>query len=147
VFNDDVVLWINASTIINLNKEMVDEFYISYLNNRYHVVNMGSDSSNVLSGYVNVYYEGPTTLYVKYRKQVDILAVDNKYDLFVQMHRIYIRKDDQIIQFFGKRSLLKILADRNAELKSYIKQNKLRLTKNEPRTFIPVLEYYDSLRK
>jgi hypothetical protein len=108
---------------------------------------MGSDSSNVLSGYVNVYYEGPTTLYVKYRKQVDILAVDNKYDLFVQMHRIYIRKDDQIIQFFGKRSLLKILADRNAELKSYIKQNKLRLTKNEPRTFIPVLEYYDSLRK
>ncbi|MFH0841558.1 MAG: hypothetical protein V1903_02940 [Bacteroidota bacterium] len=147
IYNDEIVLWINSSTIIILNKEMVKEFNINYPGDRFHVVNMGEDSTSVLSGFVNVYYEGPTALYVKYRKEIEILAVDNKYDLFIQVHRIFIRKDNQIVQVSGKRELLKILSDRKAELKSYIKHNKLRVAKNEPRSFIPVLEYYDKLRQ
>ena len=80
---------------------MVDDFSINYLNTEYHVVNMGEDSTNVLSGYVNVYYEGPTALYVKYRKEIEILAVDNKYDLFIQQHRIYIRKNGEVMQLLS----------------------------------------------
>jgi hypothetical protein len=147
IYKDELVLWINAATIIILNKEMVEEFDINYLNTRYHVVNMDNDSVSYLSGYVNVYYGGPTALYVKYRKEIEILAVDNKYDLFTQLHRIYIKKDGQVIQVHSKRALFKILADRKTELRSFVKQNKLRLSKSEPQTFIPLLQYYDSLRE
>ena len=147
IFNDEIVLWVNPTTTIILNKEMVNEFELNYLGEKYHVINLGEDTTSVLTGYVNVYYDGPTSLYVKYRKEIEILAVDNKYDLFIQLHRIYIRKDDQIIQLSGKGELLKILSDRKAELKSYIKQNKLRVTKKDPRSFIHVLEYYDKLRQ
>src|SRR4030042_1830845 len=145
IYNDEIVLWINPSTIIILNKEMVDDFRLNYLNTEYHVLNMGADSSGVLSGYVNVYYEGPTALYVKYRKEIEILAVDNKYDLFIQQHRIYIRKNGEVMQVSGKRGLLKLLADRKAELKDYVKQNRLRMAKSDPLSFIPLLQYYDSL--
>ncbi len=147
IYNDEIVLWINSSTIIILNKEMVDEFDINYLNNKYRVVNMGEDSTSVLRGYVNVYYDGPTALYVKYRKEIEILAVDNKYDLFFQLHRIYIRKDGEMVHVSGKREMLKLLSDRKTELRNYIKQNKLSVSKSEPQSFIPVLEYYDKQRQ
>ena len=147
IYNDEIVLWVNSSTIITLNKEMVSEFDINYLNNKYHVVNMGEDSTSVIRGYVNVYYDGPTALYVKYRKEIEILAVDNKYDLFVPLHRIYIRKDDGLLQVSGRRGLFKLLSDKKTELRSFVKQNKLNVTKSEPQSFIPVLEYYDKLRQ
>ncbi len=147
VFNDEIVLWVNSTTTIILNKEMVNEFELNYLGEKHHVINLGEDSTRTLNGYVNLYYDGPTSLYVKYRKEIEILAVDNRYDLFIQFHRIYIRKDDQIVQVSGKGELLKKLYDRKAEMKNFIKQNKLRVTKKEPRSFIPVLEYYDTLRQ
>ena len=34
-----------------------------------------------------------TSLYVKYRKEILQLAVENKYDMFNQINRIYVRKD------------------------------------------------------
>jgi len=147
VFNDEIVLWVNSTTTIILNKEMVNKFELNYLGEKHHVINLGEDSTRTLNGYVNLYYDGPTSLYVKYRKEIEILAIDNRYDLFIQLHRIYIRKDDQTVQVSGKGELLRILYDRKAELKNFIKQNKLRVTKKEPRSFIPVLEYYDTLRQ
>jgi len=146
-YNDEIVLWINTGTTIILNKEMVSEFNINYLGEKYHIVNLGEDTTSIISGYVNVYYAGPTPLYVKYRKEIEILAVDNRYDLFIDLHRSYIKKDGQILQVSGKGELLKILSDRKDDLKHYIKTNKLRVTKKEPRSFIPVLEYYDKLRQ
>jgi len=145
LYNDEIILWINSSNVIILNKEMVGEFTVNYMDKRYRVVNMGTDTAGILSGYVNVYYEGPTALYVKYRKQIEMLAVDNKYDLFVQSHRIYVKKNGDIVQVSGRKALLKLLSDRKTELKNYIKQNKLLIVKSEPQTFIPLLQYYDSL--
>lgn len=145
LFNDEIVLWVNSTTTIILNKEMVSEFSFDYLGEKYHVMNLGEDSTSVLTGYVNVYYDGPTSLYVKYRKEIEILAVDNRYDLFIELHRVYIKKDDHIVQVSGKGELLRILSDRKNELKDYIRHKKLRVTKSEPRSFIPVLEYYDKL--
>lgn len=144
-YNDEIVLWINTSTTIILNKEMVSEFNINYLGQKYHIINLGEDTTSIISGFVNVYYDGPTPLYVKYRKEIEILAVDNRYDLFIDLHRTYIKKDGQILQVSGKGELFKILSERKEQLKQYIKANKLRVTKKEPRSFIPVLEYYDKL--
>ena len=146
LFNDEVVLWVNSSTTLILNKEMVDEFTINYMDNKYHVINMGEDSAGLMNGFVVEYYEGPTALYVKYRKEIEILGVDNRYDLFIQMHKIYIRKDGELIQISGSGQLMRLLADRKTELKKYIRQNKLTIMKSEPQTFILLLKYYDSLR-
>ncbi len=145
LYADEIILWVNSSTIIVLNKEMVNEFTIDYFNIKFRVINMGDDSTSILRGYVNEYYEGTTALYVKYSKEIELLAVDNKYDLFSQRHKIYIRKNDEIIRVSGKRALYKLLADKKAGLKDFVKKNRLIVTKTVPQSFIPLLQYYDGL--
>jgi hypothetical protein len=126
---------------------MVDSVSIHYQNRSYKIVNMGEDSTSIVKGLVNVYYDGPTTLLVKYKKMIDLLAVEKKYDLFYQTHRLYIRKEDTIYLVSGKRDFLKILEDKIVEVKAFIKKNKLIIVRKVPESFIPVLKYYDSLKQ
>ena len=125
---------------------MVDRFALNYQNRTYNIINMGDDSASVVKGLVNVYYDGPTTLLVKYKKMIDKLAVDKRYDLFYQIHRIYIKKGDIIYLVSRKKDLFKIVEDRIAEVKNFIKTNKLVVIRRDPDSFIPVLKYYDSLK-
>jgi hypothetical protein len=147
IFNDEIILWVNQVTTIILNKEMVDSVILNYHDKSYKVVNLGDDSTSLIKGLVNVYYDGTTPLFVKYKKMIDPLAVDKRYDIFYQTHRIYIKKDNKIYLISGKRDLFKILEDKIPEVKSFIKTNKLVVMRKDPESLIPVLHYYDSLTK
>lgn len=147
IFNDEIILWINTMTIIILNKEMIDSVTLNYKDKKYKIVNRGEDTTSIIKGLVNIYYDGPTTLLVKYKKMIDLLAVEKKYDLFYPTHHLYIKKDDITYSVSGKRDLLKILEDKSVEVRDYIKKKKLIIMRKEPETFIPVLKYYDSLKQ
>lgn len=147
IYNDEIILWVNPVTTIILNKEMVEGVNLNYQNKAYKVINIGDDSASVIKGLVNVYYDGTTTLFVKYKKMIDPLAVDKMYDIFYQTHRLYVRKDDKIYPVSGKKDLLKVLEDKVVEVKDFIKKNKLVIMKKYPESFIPVLRYYDSIKQ
>ena len=85
-----------------MNKEKVDSFSLILGNRIYHIINAGTDSSDVLRGYVNVLYDGPSSLYVKYTKKIQPLAVDGRFDLFFQEHRVYLKKGKEIVPVAGK---------------------------------------------
>jgi hypothetical protein len=146
ICNDEVILYINPLTIITLNKEMIKEFTIEYQNRLHHILNMGNDSASLLNGFVNVLYDGPTALFVKYIKKVDIQSLNRLNDEFYQRHRIYIRKDGEIVYVSGRRELFKLLEDRKTEIRNYIKGDRLNLNviRKDPDSFIPVLQFYDS---
>jgi len=57
-----------------------------------------------LRGYVNVLYNGESALYVKYSKKIYPLAVDGRYDLFVQVQRIYLQRGDELMPVKGRES-------------------------------------------
>jgi hypothetical protein len=147
IADDELIMSIVSHPTIFVNKEMVDSFDIVIGNRNYHIINAGTDTSSPLRGYVNIVYEGPSTLFVKYTKKLQPLAVDGRYDLFYQEHSMYLRKDKDILAFEGKRDLLKILEDKKEEIKKYMKTGKVKLKRKEPDTFITILEYYDSLKK
>jgi hypothetical protein len=149
ICNDEVILYINPLTIITLNKEMIKEFTIEYQNRLHHILNMGNDSASLLNGFVNVLYDGPTALFVKYIKKVDIQSLNRLNDEFYQRHRIYIRKDGEIVYVSGRRELFKLLEDRKTEIRNYIKGDRLNLnvTRKDPDSFVPVLQFYDSQNK
>jgi hypothetical protein len=146
-YNDEIILWINPQTVIYLNKEMIDSVSLDYQNKSYKIVSFGDDSTSIVKGLVNVYYGGPTSLLVKNKKMIDLLAVERKYDLFYETIRMYVKKDDKIYPVTGKKDLLEILEDKNAEVKNYIKANKLIIMRKDPESFVPVLRYYDSLKE
>jgi hypothetical protein len=147
IHDDELILRIESHPIILMNKEMVDSFSFVFENRNYLIINAGNDTSNVLRGYVNVLYDGPSALYVKYTKKILPLADNGKYDLFFQEHRIYLRKGTEIVPVGGKRMLLNLLEDKKREIRDYLKSSRFKVKRKDPNTFVPVLEYYDSMRK
>jgi hypothetical protein len=143
IYKDEIMTMSDPVTFLQFNKEMVDRFSILSENKLYQFEKIIPDSSNVLKGYVNVLYKGKTSLYVKYKKVIELLAVDGKFDRFYQFHRIYVVKDEIIYPVTGKKELLNILVDRKPQIKDFIKTSRLKVSKNVPESFVPVLEFYD----
>jgi len=144
--SDELLLRTESYPVIIMNKEMVDSFSLVFNNRNYHVINAGNDSG-VLRGYVNIIYDGHSTLYVKYKKNIQPLAVDGRYDLFHPGHSVYLKKGSEIVPVAGKKELLNLLEDKKKEIRFYLKSNRLKLRQKDPETYIPVLRYYDSLRE
>jgi hypothetical protein len=147
IYNDEILTPKNHGNIVQLNKEMVDSFTLVSGGVIYRFVNTQEDSLPEIKGYANELYRGKCILFVKYKKEIQQLAVDDKYDLFYQTFRIYLLKEGKINQITGKKGLLKLLQDEKNQVKSYMKKNRLRVTKKEPASFIPVIRYYDSLSR
>lgn len=147
IHNDELILSIESYPVIMMNKEMVDSFSLVLGSRIFSVINAGTDTSNVLRGYVNVLYNGPSTLYVKYVKMIQPLGDDGKYDLFYQKHQAYLKKGPVIVPVEGKRTFINLLEDKKKEIRDYIKGSRIKIMKQDPYTFIPVLQYYDSLMK
>ena len=147
IYNDEIMIPTNRGLILQLNKEMVDSFSLNFNGKKYNFVNLRNDSTKSLNGYANLLYKGKTALYVKYKKEIELLAVDKKYDLFYQTLRIYFFKDDIFYPITSIRDIYKVIGDDEDELKAYVKKNKLYLTKKEPQTFILPVVYYDTMNK
>lgn len=143
IYNDQLLAVNSNHIIIQLNKEMIDCFALEWNNSIYRFQRLDPDSLNSLSGFVNVLVDGNTCLYVKYRKEIIYLSVDNKSDMFEQMFHSYLKKDGKIQMVNGRRDFYKILSDRKQQIKSFIKTNNINVYKKEPASFIPVVEYYN----
>jgi len=144
IYNDELIMITDNGIIIQINKEMVEAFSMIF-DKIYNFKKLEADTLNSISGYVNVLYDGNTSLYVKYRKEILQLAVENKYDLFNQINRIYVKKDGVLSRVDSKREFLNLFKDKKQQLHTFIKANKLKLSRKNPESFRPVIEYYDTL--
>jgi hypothetical protein len=147
IFNDEIMTPANTGSILQLNKEMVDSFSITFQNKTYKFTKVLDDSVKGFQGYVNVLVNGKTSLYVKYKKEIEILAVDNKYDLFFQTQKIFFINNDVVYLLSGKKQLLNLMEDYKLQVRSYIKKNRMKISKKDPESFIPLVRYYNSLKQ
>jgi hypothetical protein len=147
IYNDEIITPTNLSSILQLNKEMVDSFSVVFGFQNYKFVNIREDSLPGLKGFVNELYKGKSALYIKYKKEIQLLAVDDKYDLFYRTYRIYFLKDGIIHQIATKGELLKVFDKDKIQIKAFIKKSKLKISKKVPESFIPVIRYYDGISK
>jgi hypothetical protein len=146
IYNDEILGITDHGIIIQLNKEMIDLFTMKYNDHVYYFKRIDPDSLNSLSGYFNILYDGPSSLYLKYKKEILLLAVENKFDLFNQIEKIYLKKDGKITLINSKKEFLGLLKDQKQQVHSFIKTNKIRISKKNPESFKPVIEYYDKIR-
>jgi hypothetical protein len=146
IYNDEIISMVNLGTYVQLNKEMVTGFDIIFNNVIFRFIKLPADSMQILSGYVNVLYEGKTNLYLKNRKLIKELAVENKYDEFYQKDHLFLMKDGQYYRISGKREFFNLLSDKKLQIKDFIKQEKIKVKKKKPESYISVLKFYDSLR-
>ena len=142
---DEITTISDPITILQLNKEMVNMFSILFENKWYKFERIPENGSNIFNGYLNVLYNGKTSLYVKYRKEMELLAEDGKYDRFYQSQNICIIKDGITFPVTGKKEFFIPLSNKKRQIRNFIKTNKLKISKKVPESFIPVLEFYDNL--
>lgn len=146
ICNDELVLKYETWPVIYMNKELVDSFSLSF-DRTHKIINTGINKSGMFSGYVNLLYSGPTSLYVKYTKKVYPLGDNGLNDLFVEKHYVFLRKNDRTVLVSNSRKFLKLLNDKKKEVRHFIKSKGYRVSSGKPETFVPILEYYDSLIK
>ena len=146
IYNDQILTPMDSGGILQLNKEMVDSFSIFFKNKTYQFTKIPDENQFGLNGYVNVIYDGKSTIYVKYIKKITPLAFENKYDEFYQISRIYLIKDNQFFLITKKGDLFKVLNDKKLQIRDFMKRNSLRVSNAIPESFIPVIQYYDSIK-
>jgi hypothetical protein len=147
IYNDELIALSENGLILRLNKEVIEAFSFNWHERIYQFRKMGSDSLKNPNGFVNVLVDGDVSLLVKYKKEILYLAVDNRYDLFNQSHRIYVVKEGETFSVNSRKELLGLLNSRKQEIKSFINSKDLKVSKNNPDSFRSVIEYYNDLQK
>jgi len=143
IYKDEILTPVLQGDILQINKEMVDSFSIRFQNKTYQFARIPKDIS---LGYVNVIYKGKTALYIKFNKKIEKLAVEGKYDKFYQESQTLFIKDTIIHQIKDKSDLIKVLKEAKEPIRNFMKKNKIKITKNNPESIIPVIQYYDTLK-
>jgi hypothetical protein len=147
IYNDEIITLTNHGSILQLNKEMVDSFSLVYNFKTYRFKNTLEDSLPGIKGYINVLYKGKSALYVKYKKEIQLLLLIINTIYFIRHIASIFVKGGIVNQINSKNGLLKVLYEDKAQIKDFIKKNKLKISKKEPESFIPVIRYYDSISR
>jgi uncharacterized protein YajQ (UPF0234 family) len=147
ILKDEVLILSEKNFILQLNKELMERFTLTWNNQVYNFVKFKGDSLSVLNGYLNELYSGKTGVYVKYKKKIEVRAVEDKYDGFSQSFKTYLVKDGVPYQVKNKRQLIDVLKDNKQKVTGYIRSHKLDISGKRPETLVPVAEYYDSLSR
>ena len=143
--NDELLLSADMSTVVQLNKEMVDFFTLETEGRTIRFVKLKASSDNPLNGYYQVLHSGSTKLYVSYRKELRLRSTVGERDTFIQSQTVYLVKEGIPYKITGRAGLMKRLADKRIQLRKHIRSEKIRISGNNPGSIVPLLEFYDSL--
>ncbi len=145
IYNDELLIITDQSGIIQLNKEMIDSFIINFETIDHRFLNIEPDSSNIMAGYVEVFKEKNTTLYIKHIKEIVSTTEGKTIKSFLQSQRYYVLKENRIYKINRNKDLIVLLGDKKQEIRSFIKTNKIHVTGKIQENILPVLKFYDSI--
>ncbi|MFZ2286523.1 MAG: hypothetical protein WAV93_06010 [Bacteroidales bacterium] len=139
LYNDRIVLMVRPGYFIELSGETAERFTFRYLNENYFFRYFGE------KGYCQLFHEGRVLLVRKYVKVIKKNAVNGSYDAFEEEATDYLVKDGSFTRLRAGKDLFSVLADREAEVRHFIREHGIRVSPKKPGSIIPVLQFYDSL--
>ena len=148
IYSDEIMIPVNREDIVQLNKEMIDSFSITFENKVHRFIKIQEDTLNGLKGYkdyFNVLYKKESALYIKYRKEISPDITDKSDGEFIVAHKVYLVKDKIVHPIITKNDLFNALNTDKVQIKNYLKRNKLKVSKKNPASFIPVIRFCDSI--
>ena len=145
IYSDEIITPLNIEEILQLNKEMVDSFTISFEDKVYRFENIRNDTLKDFSGYANLLYSGKSSFYVKYKKSISPAITVKSDGDFNQDHMIYFVKDKMVYPISGTKTLFKVLNADKDQLRNFIRKNRLKISKKIPESFVPVIRFCDKI--
>ena len=147
IYADELITISCDGSLIQLNREMVDSFSFNFEGKVYKFTNLSCDSIAGLKGFVNMLYSGKSKLCIKNIKELYHMDGQTVNPKFFQKNRVYLVLENRAWPLKGKKSLLQVMCDKENELKEFISVNRIKVSKYDPETCIPVIRFYDSLKK
>ena len=146
ILSDEIMIPQGRDVIVQVNKEMVDSFTLVFENKKYRFLNFRNDSLLGSGGYLNVLYEGRSSLYAKHIKSITTVITDKSNGYFNQIMHLFLVLDGKAYKISKLKDILNLVPGANAQIRSFIREKKLKVTIKNPETFVPVIRYYDSLK-
>ncbi|HDZ41105.1 MAG TPA: hypothetical protein ENH59_05440 [Bacteroidetes bacterium] len=143
IYNDEILANYYNKRIIILNNENIESFILNIKGKDLYFKNI--KNINSLNGHYQVIYEGKSKLYKKWKKKRAQFVVEARYDEFQNDHSLIVLRGEELYELKRRKSFLKTMNDKKAEIRSFIRRENIRLDFDNPESLVPVLEYYDSL--
>jgi hypothetical protein len=139
IYNDRIVLMVRPGYFIELGRENARQFTFRYLNRDYLFRYFGE------KGYCQLLHGGRVLLVRKYVKVIKKNAVNGTFDAFEAETSDYLVRDGSFVRLRTRKDLFSVLADREAEVRHFIRDHGISVNPKKPESIIPLLEFYDSL--
>jgi hypothetical protein len=150
IFSDEIMIPVDREEIVQLNKEMIDSFSITFENKVYNFSKVNDERLNTnkgAKGYFYVLYNHESALYVKFKKDISPHTTDKSDGTFLQTQKIYLVNDNSVHPLSGTNDLFRALKTDEVKIKNWLKTNKLKVSKKRPESFVPAIRFYDSLHQ
>lgn len=144
IYKDEIQIPYRPFGIIQINKELTDSFSLFFMNREYRFIRITDSKDSEMNGYYNELYNGGTRLLVRCIKKIEKFADGGRIDRFYQVNMPYLVRDGHFRNLKGKKDLLNLFIEEKNTVGNYIKRNKIKILRNDPQTFIPVLKFIDS---
>lgn len=148
IFSDEILIPVDLEEIVQVNKEIIDSFSISYEDRVYRFEKINTDSlnkTNDYNGYFRILYKEKSALYLKYSKYISPNITDKSDGDFIETDKVWLKKDNIIYPVMSENDLLNALKIDKKTLKNYFRSNKLKYSKKNPESLVPLIRYYDSI--
>jgi hypothetical protein len=145
--DDELMIPVNREEILQLNKEMIDSFSLRFENKTYKFLKIRNDSINGLTGYYYVLYDQQSALYIKYKKYISPNITDESDGEFIQTHITCLVKDNIVYKIKTKNNLYKALNVDIPQIRNYLNDNRLKISKKIPESYVPVIRFCDNLKQ
>jgi hypothetical protein len=151
--NQEIILYqtfnLSVPSYIILNSGIISDFEIKVNNRICHF----SSAFNKIKGinteirFYEVIHNGKTKYIVGRNKQIKELAINGKIDSYIQTQFNYLIVNDNLTRVSNKKDLLNALPGFSKEIRSFIKQNNLKIRVDNYNDIQKLLSFYDSLLK
>lgn len=97
-------------------------------------------------GFYQLLYDGKSTVMVKHLKIFEEKIEDRLVVFYYkEKRRIYVRIGDSYVKVSRKGDLLKLFGEKKDEVRSYMRKNKVKISRQNPSSFSALVAYYDTL--
>ncbi|OOQ59073.1 hypothetical protein BC343_29600 [Mucilaginibacter pedocola] len=105
-----------------------------------------TNGQNLAAGFYDRMYAGKTEFIISRRKTLETSNTASLEKYFAdESDKMYLKVNGLYKGFGSKNALIDILADKKAELKKFIKDNRLNFSEEKEQSVVKVIAYYDQI--
>lgn len=133
----------------NFKISLINDKLTSFTIRNHEFIRISRDSANgieLASGYYDRMYAGKTTVLVKRKRRLqEVFNYNTTAYEYRDENSYYIITAGQIVQVDSKSGVLDLFKSKKAEIKAFLRKNKLNFKSDFEKTLVATTAYYDQL--